>query len=121
MDREDLVLHQVHWAKLAADAGASVVSLTLIWRGRPTAGLVVHFLVPVAASLALLRTDTSALWSTRRGRYVVNHMPSSAQAVRLLGDAVMTVGAWRRSARLVGIGAAVVVGGWSHGLIPARG
>ncbi|HUO38244.1 MAG TPA: hypothetical protein VMU34_10525 [Mycobacterium sp.] len=120
MDAEDLVLHQVHWAKLAADAGASVVSLVLIWRGRRTAGLIVHVVVPVVASGALLRSNTSALRSTRRGRYVTKHMPAAAQAVRLAGDAVMTIGAWRRSARLIVLGTVIVVAGWSHRLIPAR-
>jgi hypothetical protein len=116
IDPEDLVLYQVHWAKLAADGLTSVVSLALIWTGRRVIGLAVHFLVPVAASAALLRADTGPLRSTRRGRYVLNHMPPGAQAVRLAGDAVMTVGAWRRSARIICAGTLVVIAGWSHGL-----
>ena len=118
---EELLLHQVHWAKLAADIGASAVSLPLIWRGYRVAGLVVHFLVPVVASAALLRTDTSRLRSTCRGRYVLEHMPPAAQAVRLAGDAVMTAGAWRRSGKLVAAGALIVIAGWSHGVTTARG
>jgi hypothetical protein len=115
MNREDLVLHQVHWAKLAADVAASIVSLTLIWTGRRAVGMVVHFLVPAMASVALLRADTGPVRSTRRGRYVLEHMPPASQAVRLLGDAVMTVGAWRRSAPLIGAGTLIVIAGWSHG------
>ena len=118
MDKQDLVLHQVHSAKLAADVGASVVSLTLIWKGRRTEGLFVHFLVPIVASAALLRTDMTPLRSTRRGRYVLAHMPASAQAVRLAGDAVMTLGAYRRNAPLIGVGTLIVIAGWSHGLLP---
>ncbi|HME50320.1 hypothetical protein [Mycobacterium sp.] len=118
---DDLLLHQVHAAKLAADIAASVVSLTMIWRGRRGAGLVVHFLIPVAASAALLRTDTSRLRLSRRGRYVLKHMPPAAQAVRLAGDAVMTAGAWRRSGLLVAAGGLVVIGGWSHGITAGRG
>ncbi|MBV9091235.1 MAG: hypothetical protein JO044_15260 [Mycobacteriaceae bacterium] len=118
---EALLLHQVHWAKLAADVAASAVSLTLIWRGRRRRGLAVHFLVPVVASAALLRADTSGLRSTRRGRYVLEHMPPTAQAVRLAGDAVMTLGAWRRERVLVATGALLVVAGWSHGIMAARG
>ena len=118
MNKQDLVLHQVHWAKLAADVGASVVSLALIWNGRRTEGLIVHFLIPVVASAALLRTDTTSLRSTRRGRYVLAHMPASAQAVRLAGDAVMTLGAYRRSGPLIVVGTLAVIAGWSHGLLP---
>ena len=117
MNNEDLVLHQIHWTKLAADAAAEIVSLPLIWTGRRTVGLVVHFLTPAAASAALLRVDTTRLRSTRRGWYVLKHMPPAAQAVRLAGDVVMTAGAWQRDGLLVAAGALIVVAGWSHGLI----
>jgi hypothetical protein len=117
---EDLVLHQVHPAKLAADIGAAVVSLAMIWRGHRRAGLVVHFLVPVAASAAVLRTDTSRLRLTRGGRYVLAHMPPAAQAVRLAGDAVMTVGAWQRNGFLIAAGGLIVIIGWSQGITTAR-
>jgi len=117
MNNEDLVLHQIHWTKLAADAAAEIVSLPLIWTGRRTVGLVVHFLTPAIASVALLRADTTRLRSTRRGRYVLKHMPPAAQAVRLAGDVVMTAGAWQRDGLLVAAGALIVVAGWSHGLI----
>jgi hypothetical protein len=47
-------------------------------------------------------------------------MPAAAQAVRLEGDAVMTVGAWRRNGRVIAIGTLIVVAGWSHGLISRK-
>ena len=117
MNTEDLALHQIHWAKLAADAAAEIVSLPLIWTGHRTIGLVVHFLTPAIASAALLRADTTRLRSTRRGRYALKHMPPAAQAVRLAGDAVTTVGAWQRNGFLIAAGAVIVVAGWSHGLV----
>jgi hypothetical protein len=120
MNKDELVLHQVHWAKLAADGSASIVSLVLIWTGHRIVGLIVHFVTPAVASALLLRADTSPLRSTRRGRYVLEHMPPVAQAVRLVGDAVMTVGAWRRSGFLIATGALVVIAGWSHGLLPLK-
>jgi hypothetical protein len=45
---------------------------------------------------------------------VLAHMPPSAQVVRLAGDALMAVGAHRRSAALLVAGAAVIAAGWSH-------
>jgi hypothetical protein len=120
MNKEDRVLHQVHWAKLGADGAASTVSLVLLWNGYRILGLIVHFLTPPIASAALLRADTNALRSTRRGKYVLKHMPAAAQAVRLAGDAVMTVGAWRRNGRVIAVGTLIVIAGWSHGLVSRK-
>jgi hypothetical protein len=120
MNKDDLVLHQVHWAKLTADVAASIVSLTLIWNGHRRLGLIVHLGTPVLASAVLLRADTQTLRSTRRGQYVLEHMPVAAQAVRLAGDAVMTIGVWRRNGPVIAIGTLVVVAGWSHGLVAGR-
>jgi hypothetical protein len=117
MKWEDLLLHQVQWPTLAADAATSVVSLTLIWRGHRIPGLVIHLLAPAIASAALLPAGTTRLRATRRGRYVLKHMPPAAQVVRLAGDAVMTHGAWRRNGPLIAAGTLIVIGGWSHGLI----
>ncbi len=117
MNSEDLVLHQIHWAKLSADVTAEVVSLPLIWTGRRRLGMAVHLVIPVLASAALLRADIGRLRSSRRGRYVLRHMTPAAQAVRLAGDAVMTVGAWQRNRLVVAGGALIVMAGWSHGLI----
>jgi len=121
MSKDEFVLHQVHWTKLAADGTASIVSLVLIWTGHRIVGLIVHFVPPIVASALLQRADTSPLRSTRRGRYVLEHMPPVAQAVRLVGDAVMTVGAWRRNGFLIAMGALIVLAGWSHGMLRSSG
>jgi hypothetical protein len=51
---------------------------------------------------------------------VLVHMPPSAQAVRLAGDALMGLGAHRRSAALLIAGAIVIAAGWSHAAWPAK-
>jgi hypothetical protein len=51
---------------------------------------------------------------------VLAHMPPSAQAVRLAGDALMGLGAHRRSAALLIAGALVIAAGWSHAAWPER-
>ena len=117
--REKVLVHQVHRAKVAADVTASVVSGVLLWHGRPKVALAVRVLVPVAGSGAVLAlADLDALARTRRGQYVLAHMPPSAQAVRLAGDALMGIGAHRRSRVLLVMGAALIAGGWSLGLAP---
>jgi hypothetical protein len=113
------VIHQVHGAKIGTDVAAAVVSNMLLWRDRPTVALVVRVILPVAGSAAVLAlADLDGLSRTRRGRYVLVHMPPSAQAVRLAGDAVMGLGAYRRSAKLLLAGATMIGVGWSHALWP---
>jgi hypothetical protein len=119
--REVLLVSQVHPAKLAADIAASVISIALLWRGHRRLGLVVHYGLPVVGSAAVIATaDLERLSRTRAGRYVRHHMPPSAQAVRLAGDALTVWGARRRSRALIGLGVAVIVAGWCHGLLPRR-
>jgi len=116
---EKILVHQVHPAKVGADVTASVVSSVLLWRRRPKAAVVVRVVLPVAGSAVVLGlADLDALARTRRGRYVLTHMPPSAQAVRLAGDAVMGFGAHRRNVALLVTGAAMIVAGWSYGLRP---
>ena len=116
---DKLLVHQVHPAKIGADVTASVVSNALLWRGRPKAALAVRVALPAAGSLAVLTlADLDALARTAPGRYMLVHMPPSAQAVRLAGDALMARGARRHSFALLLAGAAVVAVGWSHAAWP---
>lgn len=115
-DPDFLVLHQVHTAKLVADAGSSLASLWLLWRGHTVTGLAVHYLVPVAASALVLRGDVSHLRHTARGRYVLTRLPQGAQAVRAVGDTLMVRGARRHQPRLLAAGTALVGAGWAIGL-----
>ena len=113
---EGALLHQVHPAKIGVDVTASIISSVLLWRERPVTGIAVRCVLPVAGSVAVLGLgDLDALARTRRGRYVLAHMPPAAQAARLAGDALMSLGAYRRNPSLFAAGAAVVVLGWSHG------
>jgi hypothetical protein len=53
-----------------------------------------------AGSLAVLTlADLDALAQTASGRYMLAHIPPSAQTVRLAGDALMGLGASRRNRR----------------------
>jgi len=115
---EGALIHQVHPAKIGADAAAALVSSVLLWRQRPKAAMAVRYVVPAVGSVAVLSlADLDGLARTRRGRYVLAHMPPSAQAVRLAGDTLMGLGAYRRSTALLLLGVAVVAVGWSHGLL----
>lgn|SRR2546421_3238072 len=111
-DRQQVLLHQVHGAKLSADIAASALSTVLLWRGRIPAGLAVRYLLPPAASVVILPRDLSRLRQTRRGRYVLAHMTRGAEVLRLLGDAVMAIGAGRRRPALLVAGLVGVLLGW---------
>jgi hypothetical protein len=116
---DQVLLHQVHPAKITADVTAAVISNVLLWKARPRAALAVRILLPVASSLAVLGlADLEALAATARGRYVRAHMPPSAQALRLVGDSVMAAGARRHNPALMLTGAAVIAAGWMHPLWP---
>jgi hypothetical protein len=87
---DKVLVHQVHPLKIGADAMAAVVSDILLWTARPKTALAVKIVLPVAGSLVVFGiANLDALASTRQGAYALQHMPNSAQAVRLAGDALM--------------------------------
>ena len=120
IDGDAYLLHQVHGAKLATDISADVISCWLIWRQRPGPGLAIAPLAPALASATVIRRDLSALRRTRRGRYVLAHMPPSAQAVRYCGQLLAWDGAYRKRPRWILAGHLVIGLGWSHGVLAKR-
>ncbi len=114
---DEVLLHQIHPIKLAADISATAISTVLLWQGHNRAGMAVRYTLPAVGSAVALADDVSSLRDTRRGRYVLEHMPPAAQAIRLAGDGIMAFGARRRSVPILVLGATVVVVGWSHGLL----
>lgn len=116
---EGALVHQVHPAKISADVTASIISNVLLWRDRPVTAVAVRYVLPVVSSAAILGfADLDAVARTRRGRYVLAHMPPAAQVTRLAGDALMGLAAYRRKPALFLAGAAIVAAGWSHPLWP---
>lgn len=117
MPTDAVLLHQVHPVKLGFDITASVVSNFLLWRHRLGWGILTRYLLPPIGSAVVLRYgEVAALERTPRGRYVLEHMPPETTVLRLAGDAVMAVGAWRRRPSWMVAGTLLVVAGWSHGL-----
>ena len=117
VDRDALLVHQVHPVKLAFDITASLVSNWLLWQHRLVAGLASRYLLPVAGSaLVLSFADIDRLGTTKRGQYVLHHMPPASTALRLGGDTLMAVGSWRRKPSWIVAGTLLVGAGWSHGV-----
>jgi hypothetical protein len=95
---ERTVYHQIHPAKLATDVLAEVISVRLLWQRHLAAGLVVHLVPSVVASAILTRRTAALEWlkATPAGRYVRAEMTPPMVALRVLGDVITVVGAWRR-------------------------
>ena len=113
-----VLVHQVHPAKLAVDIGTSVLSNALLWRHRLVAGLFLRYASPVIGSALVLRfADLEEISRSRRGQYVLQHMPPAMVALRLAGDTLMAVGAWKHRPVCLAVGLLLVVLGWSDGIL----
>ena len=113
---ERLLYHQIHPLKLATDWISAALSFYLLWRHRLWAALVVQLVPAIVVSGILIRwADLEPQRRSRLGRYVKQHMTPSMQALRLLGDGVMTLGAWQRRPSLLALGLALVGVGWFRG------
>lgn len=107
---DKVLVHQGHPAKVGVDVTAAVGIERLAVAGTAEACAPGARAAALAGSAAVLGlADLDALAATRRGRYVCTHMPASAQAVRLAGDALMGLGAHRRNRLLPIAGAGIIV------------
>jgi hypothetical protein len=118
---QDVDVSVVHAAKLATDISAAIVSGWLMWHRRVPAALAAGFVPAAIASALLTRRDLSALADTRRGRYVLAHMPPAAQALRMAGQVVVWRAEYKHRPAGIVAGHALVAVGWSHGLLARAG
>lgn len=114
--REKILYHQIHPLKLATDSTAGFAALYLLWRRRLLPALAVALLPAIVVSWALIRwADLEPYRRSRLGRYVDRYMTRRMEAVRLLGYAVMAVGAWLRRPAFLTAGLLVITFGWLRG------
>lgn len=121
--QEKVLYHQIHPLKLTADVSAGFLSYYLLWRRRLGLGaaLLVQFLPAMLVSGALIRwADLEPQRQSALGRYVARSMTLSMQALRMAGNIVVTVGAWRRRPRLLVVGHLLVLFGWLRGVLFPR-
>jgi hypothetical protein len=119
--KEKALYNQIHPLKLSTDILAAMVSLYLFWLHEPLPALVLHFVPPLIASALLIRyADLEPFKESAFGRYVGSHMTRTIEFIRLFGDLVMILGAWRHDALLLSAGLLVIVGAWCNGLLPSK-
>ena len=119
MNFADKVLyHQIHPLKLGTDIIASLVSLYFFWQHKLFTGLILHLVPPIIASFAVIYAfDLEPQRQSALGQYVKRTMTHGIEAIRLIGDIVMVLGAWFHSVPLIGVGLAIVVAGWLSGVV----
>ena len=79
--------------------------------------LVAHLVPPILASAVLARrtADLERLRDTRAGRHVRSEMTPPIVVLRVIGDVLTVVGAWRHRPAIIAAGALLVLAGWTLG------
>ena len=115
---DKVLYHQIHPLKLGTDIIASLVSLYFFWQHKLFIGLILHLAPPIIASLAVIYAfDLDPQRQSAFGHYLKRTMTHAIEAIRLMGDIVMVLGAWVHSVSLIGVGSAIVVAGWLSGVV----
>jgi hypothetical protein len=118
MTRADkLLYHQLHPLKLLTDFATSFLSTWLAWEGRFAAAAGWAFLPSIAVTVALvLLVDLEPYKRSVLGHYVGSFMTRRIEALRLLGQVVMWLGAALHVPWSIPLGFLVIVYGWLRGL-----
>jgi hypothetical protein len=115
--REKVLYHQIHPAKLVTDC-AALIALYPLWRHELAIALVIMLVPPPVASWLVIRyANLERQRQSAFGHYVARSMTRAMEAVRLGGMIVIAVGTWNRSVITMACGAAVILFGWTRGLL----
>jgi len=116
---ERLLYHQIHPVKVGSDVSAALVASMMFWRHRLLVGLAVATIPPAVSSGALIMcADLDPYRHSAAGRYLKRSMTGWMQTLRFVGFAVMLVGSWKHTCRVVAGGIGLILIGWFHGLLP---
>ncbi|HSD12806.1 MAG TPA: hypothetical protein VLC10_04570 [Patescibacteria group bacterium] len=119
--KERYLYHQIHPAKLVADAAAGFASVFALLAHHLFAGIAIALVVPAAASFLVLRyADLERQKRSSFGAYVKRFMTRGAAIQRTAGFAVLAYGAWTSSFLTGVLGCALIVHAWTMGLLIPR-
>src|SRR4029077_6305312 len=114
--REKWLYHQIHPVKLLIDWGAGLLSLHPLWLHKLGLGIAAMLIPPLLASFLIVRfADLEPSARSQLGKNVARSMSRMAEAIRLLGMAIMAFGAWSHAWAVIGAGLLVVAAGWLQG------
>jgi hypothetical protein len=115
--RERVLYHQIHPLKLAVDVTSSLISTWLIWRHQFWLAMAFAWVLPIIVSSAMLRwMDFSHQRDSSLGRYIAFHMTRTAEALRMSGQIVVWLAAWRHAPWAIAAGVLLVIVGWTYSL-----
>ncbi len=122
MNLEQRVLyHQIHPLKLFVDWSAGFIALYFAWRRELGITWAIALVPSVLVTIYLIRfADLQKYKDSRFGHYVAKYMGSNMEQIRLLGYAVMLIGAWIHAVWMIPAGLLVIVLAWSRGAIQER-
>lgn len=117
--KERKLYHQIHPIKLGADIGSAIAFLFLLWRHRIVLALVAGFIPPIIVSgvMMIWPPNVETVKNSPFGKYVLQYMTPTIEAVRLLTLVPMGWGAWTHHIWLIGLGFVLLLVAWSNGLI----
>ena len=117
--KERKLYHQIHPIKRGADIGSAIAFLFLLWRHRIVLALVVGFIPPIIVSRVMMiwPPDVESVKNSPLGRYVLQYMTPTIEAVRLLTLVAMAWVAWTHHIWLIELGFVLLLVAWSNGLI----
>ncbi len=115
---EKYLYHQIHPVKLLVDYATSFASTWLLWEQRWLFAATVAFGPSIIASALLIGfVDLERYKQTPLGHYVARHMTRGVEAMRLLGQLLMWVGAALHVPWLIPFGFIVIVFAWLNGAL----
>jgi hypothetical protein len=118
--REKYLYHQIHPLKLLADFTAALISLYLLWQHRLPIALLVMFALPLIASIFVTQyVNLEACERSALGGAVARYMSHSLELIRLLGMAIMAIGAWFHSLAAIFLGLTVIILIWMRVVLRA--
>lgn len=114
---EKLLYHQIHPLKLLTDFTTSFASCWLLWQAEWALAAAVALAPSIMITAWLVwRADLERFKHTPLGRYLAAYMTRKVEALRLLGQAVMWIGAGAHVPWLMPLGLMIIVYAWLIGM-----
>ena len=115
---EKYLYHQIHPLKLVVDWSTAALALFLFWYHLLITPVMLLLVPPIIASYIIIRfVNLEKYKESAFGKYVAQYMNRTVELVRLLGLAVMVVGAWYTMPALIILGLIIIVSAWANGLL----
>ena len=115
-NRDRLLYHHAHPAKLAVDLAAAGAATWLFWDQHPLRGMAAGLIPPAAVSLVVLQfADLERVRRSMPGRYVGRNMSLALHTTSVAGVFILWAAAWYRSIFYCSVGLLITAFAWVRG------